>query len=424
MRKSFGSRRTNSSGGYKGRPSSGRPAFKGGGARRRFGGGGRRPAHRGAYINPSKFVNKIDSARVEEVFKPIHQFDEFGFSQQLMNNLQEKGYTSPTPIQDEAILPIRDGSDLIGLANTGTGKTAAFLLPIIHQLQTKPAKEAVLIIAPTRELAAQIIDEFRMFTKGLKLSATLIVGGSPMKRQVLALKRQPNVIIGTPGRLKDLANQKKMYLGNIRTFVLDEADHMMDMGFLPDVRFLMNLIPTKRQSLCFTATLPNEVEKLMRDLLTNPVTVSVKTGNTSDNVDQDVLYASTTPEKISQLTELLAKEDFSKVLIFGKTKHGVQRLSDDLRKSGLRSEAIHGNKSQAQRQRALDNFKQGKSNILVATDVAARGIDVPNVSHVINFDQPSTYEDYIHRIGRTGRASKLGKALTFVPHGTKIDTSY
>ena len=423
MRKSFGSRRTNSSGGYKGRPSSGRPAFKGGGARRRFGGGSRKPAHRGAYINPAKYVNKIDSARVEEVFTPKHKFEEFGFNDKLVRNLLEKGYTNPTPIQDEAILPIKEGRDLIGLANTGTGKTAAFLLPIIHQLQTKPAREAVLIIAPTRELAGQIIDEFRMFTKGLNLSATLVVGGSPIKRQVLALKKQPNVIIGTPGRLKDLATQKKMYLGNIRTFVLDEADHMMDMGFLPDVRFIMDQIPSRRQSLCFTATLPSEVEKLMRDLLSNPVTVSVKTGNTSDNVDQDVLYANNATEKIDQLIELFAKEDFSKILIFGKTKHGVQRLSDDLRKAGLRSEAIHGNKSQAQRQRALDNFKKDKSNILVATDVAARGIDVPSVSHVINFDQPSSYEDYIHRIGRTGRAGKLGKALTFIPKGTRIESN-
>ncbi|MEZ4210150.1 MAG: DEAD/DEAH box helicase [Patescibacteria group bacterium] len=421
MRRSFSSRRTNSSGGYRGRSNSGRPAFRGSATPRRGGGRSRKPAHRGAYINPAKYVNKIDSARVEDVFTPKHRFEEFGFSDKLVRNLLDKGYANPTPIQDEAILPIKEGRDLIGLANTGTGKTAAFLLPIIHQLQTKPAREAVLIIAPTRELAGQIIDEFRMFTKGLNLSATLIVGGSPMKRQVLALKKQPNVIIGTPGRLKDLANQKKMYLGNIRTFVLDEADHMMDMGFLPDVRFIMDQIPTRRQSLCFTATLPNEVEKLMRDLLSDPVTVSVKTGNTSDNVDQDVLYANNATEKIDQLIELFAKEDFSKILIFGKTKHGVQRLSDDLRKAGLRSEAIHGNKSQAQRQRALDNFKKDRSNILVATDVAARGIDVPSVSHVINFDQPSSYEDYIHRIGRTGRAGKLGKALTFVPIGTKIE---
>lgn len=397
-----------------------RPVFHSG-SRRSFGGsrGGRR-VHKSGYIDPARFVNKADASKVEVEFRPKHSFENFAFSKRLKDNLEEKGYTSPTPIQDEAILPISQGRDFIGLANTGTGKTAAFLLPILEQLQQSQAREAVLIIAPTRELAVQIADEFRGFAKGLNLTCTVVVGGAPMKRQVLALKRQPNVIIGTPGRLKDLANQKKLFLGNVKHFVLDEADHMMDMGFLPDIKFLIGLLPKQRQSLCFTATLPSEIDKLMRELLRDPISVSVLKGNTSDNVDQDVLYANSAPEKIAKLVDLMSQEEFSRVLVFGKTKHGVQRLSDTLRKEGIRAEAIHGNKSQMQRQKALSNFKEGKATVLVATDVAARGIDVPNVSHVINFDQPNSFEDYIHRIGRTGRAGKLGKALTFVQGGSRF----
>lgn len=385
------------------------------------GGSGGASRFRSASIDPAKYVRKVVTASAEEAFVAQHTFNDFGLSPKLMENLTRKGYVTPTPIQDAAILPIAEGGDLIGLANTGTGKTAAFLLPIMNRLEKTGAREAVLIVVPTRELAVQIADEFRAFSAGLAMSATVIVGGAPIKKQIVNLNRQPNVIIGTPGRLKDLATQKKLHLSRIETLVLDEADQMLDMGFIKDIRFLIDLLPKKRQSLCFSATLFPEMEQLVHDILVNPVKVSVRTGVTSDNVDQDVLYADTPLQKIDKLVELFnQEEEFSKVLIFGKTKHGVQRLSDDLYGKGLKVEAIHGNKSQNQRQRALDAFKSNKVRILVATDVAARGLDIPDVSHVINFDQPTTYADYIHRIGRTGRAGKLGKALTFVPLGVRF----
>lgn len=384
--------------------------------RRSRGGFQRTPAtrHRSAYIDPAKFVRKITEVKPEDIFVPQHSFNDFGLDSRLLQNISLRGYTTPTAIQDGAILPILEGRDIIGLANTGTGKTAAFLLPIMHRLKSSDARESVLIVVPTRELASQIADEFRAFSAGLPLSCTVIVGGAPIKRQIANLMRRPHIIIGTPGRLKDLATQRKLHLNQIQTLVLDEADQMLDMGFIKDIHFLINQLPKKRQSLCFSATLYPEVEQLVHDILDNPISISVRTGTTSDNVDQDILYADTPQQKIEKLVELLNTRDFSKVLIFGKTKHGVQRLSESLRERELSAEAIHGNKSQAQRQKALQLFKTDKIQILVATDVAARGLDIPNVSHVINFDQPTTYADYIHRIGRTGRAGQLGKALTFV----------
>jgi superfamily II DNA/RNA helicase len=366
-------------------------------------------------------VRKVSAARPEVSFVPKHSFDDFKLSERLRKNVAGCGYDSPTPIQDQGIIPIAEGKDLIGLANTGTGKTAAFLLPIMQKLEVTKAREAVLIIVPTRELAGQIADEFRIYSHGLNLTAVVCVGGAPIKRQIMQLKKEPNIIIGTPGRLKDLAKQRKLRLDRIQTFILDEADQMMDMGFIPDIRAIVAYLPQKRQTLCFSATLPPKIDKLVEDLMTNPVTISVRTGVTSDNVDQDVLYANDATQKIEVLTDLFKKEEFSKVLIFGKTKHGVQRLSDALRKADFRVDAIHGNKSQNQRQKALQDFKTDKIRILVATDVAARGIDIPLVSHVINFDQPNTYEDYIHRIGRTGRAGHLGKALTFVSAHTRVN---
>ena len=384
--------------------------FRSGGSTQRF---------RSGTIDPAKFVRK-GTITAEVPFVARNTFNDFGLSVRLLKNVEARGYTTPTPIQDEAVAHIALGRDIIGLANTGTGKTAAFLLPIMNRLQETNHREAVLIIVPTRELAAQINDEFKVFAQGLGLSATLCVGGAPIRKQIVNLNRQPHVIVGTPGRLKDLIVQKKLHLNRIETLVLDEADQMLDMGFIKDIRFIINLLPAKRQSLCFSATLFPEVEQLVNDILKDPIRISVRTGTTSDNVDQDVLYADTPLQKIDKLVEMFQKEEFSKVLIFGKTKHGVQRLSDILYERGLKAEAIHGNKSQNQRQRALDAFKANKIRILVATDVAARGLDIPSVSHVINFDQPTTYADYIHRIGRTGRAGNLGKALTFVPTYTKI----
>ena len=372
-----------------------------------------RPRHGGQYIHPSKFINKAVEPEQEVEFIPEHHFSDFSFDERLLATLKKRGYDKPTPIQDGAIPAALAGRDVIGLANTGTGKTAAFVLPIIDRLLDQKTYQA-LIVAPTRELANQIYDEFTMFADGLKLYAAVCVGGANMQKQIRQLERDPHVIIGTPGRLNDLRQQGVLRLGQCDTFVLDEADRMLDMGFLPDITSLMNELPTPRQSLCFSATITPQINTLLDKLLVDPHTVSVRKGETSAHIEQDIIVAPTKEDKMEKLRELLADSDFDKVLIFTQTKYAAQRLADTLRKEKIPAEAIHGNKTQPQREKALAAFKQGRARVLVATDVAARGLDISGVSHVINFDQPNTYEDYVHRIGRTGRAGKRGHALTFV----------
>lgn len=368
----------------------------------------------GQYIDPARFVNKAKPAQDEIPFVPEHHFVDFNFAAPLQRNIDEHGYTTPTPVQDGAILPVLEGRDLIGLANTGTGKTAAFLLPILQRLVIDPNSVRALIVAPTRELAYQIDEEFRQFAKGLQLYSALCVGGVNIGPQISQIKRGPHLVIGTPGRLKDLVQQKALRLGAANVLVLDEADRMLDMGFIRDIRFLIEQLPAERQSLCFSATITPEIKSLLAEMLTDPITISVRTGETSEHVEQNVVKASSKEDKLAKLEDMLRQPDFDKVIVFGQTKHGVQRLADNLSKAGIKAEAIHGNKSQGQRQRALDAFKKNHVQVLVATDVAARGLDIPNVSHVINFDQPNSYEDYVHRIGRTGRGGKRGHALTFV----------
>lgn len=380
------------------------------GGRRGGGGGKRGPAKK--YIHPSKFINKAIPAADEVAYEPTHRFADFPFGADLHHNIAHKGYEIPSPIQDEAIPHIIDGRDVIGLANTGTGKTAAFLLPIIERQSGITLRPSVLIMAPTRELAQQIDEQFREFSRGMNLYSTLIVGGVNIDRQIRDLKRRPHVIIGTPGRLKDHLQRRTLQLKNMTTLVLDEADRMLDMGFMPDMRAIIGEMPRERQTLFFSATITPEIERLTHDFLTDPVTISVRTSETSDHVEQDVIEARDKAHKIELLTELLGRDAYDKVLVFGETKFGVQRLSDHLHNSGIPSVAIHGNKNQSQRQRALKDFKDNRVRVLVATDVAARGLDIPNVSHVINFDTPQTYEDYVHRIGRTGRGGAKGHAHT------------
>lgn len=365
-------------------------------------------------IDPSLFINADVQPAQQIDYNPTHKFVDFGFDERLERNVISRGYETPTQIQDESIKSIMEGRDLIGLANTGTGKTAAFLLPIINKLLKTEGKNDVLIITPTRELAAQIEDDFRAFTKGMKLYSALCVGGTNINPQIKALAKEPHVVIGTPGRLKDLLEQRKLDLDFTDTLVLDEADRMLDMGFIKDVRFLCDAVPAKRQTLCFSATVTPDIQKLLDNLLTNPVKCSVRTNTTNDHIHQSVVDAGDKTEKVEQLHDILIKEDVTKAIVFMRTKWSAQKLSDNLVKRGFKSEAIHGNKSQPQRQRALNAFKSDKVNILVATDVAARGLDIPEVSHVINFDEPETYDDYIHRIGRTGRAGLGGNAVTFV----------
>lgn len=367
----------------------------------------------GQYIHPSKFINKAVVPELEEVFEPTHLFADFAFTEKITQNLKNRGYEKPTPIQDGAIPAVLEGRDIIGLANTGTGKTAAFMLPILNRIVTGSAYQ-VLVMAPTRELAQQIDEETRKFSAGIPLLTAICVGGVNIDRQKRALAKDPHIIIGTPGRLKDLIQQGSLVLDMCDTLVLDEADRMLDMGFLPDIKAIISELPEKRQSLCFSATITPEINRLLDELLTDPVTVSVRKGETSAHIEQDIIVAPTKEEKIEKLMELLGQPDYDKVLVFTQTKHAAQRLAEILTKDGIPADAIHGNKTQSQRERALRNFKEHKARVLVATDVAARGLDVPSVSHVINFDQPNTYEDYVHRIGRTGRAGKRGKAWTFV----------
>ncbi|MEX0918693.1 MAG: DEAD/DEAH box helicase [Candidatus Paceibacterota bacterium] len=376
------------------------------------GGGGNR--FRGKKISHDKFINKNPSAPVEENYAPVHTFRDFGFDRQLTNNLVKKGYQIPTKIQDEAIPQILNGRDIVGLANTGSGKTAAFVLPIIQKLIKQKNRETVLVITPTRELAQQIQGEFKQFADRLRLYSVLCVGGLNIRQQIREIKREPQMIIGTPGRLKDLLQQGELNLRPTTTLVLDEADRMLDMGFLPDVKFIIGKLPAKRQSLCFSATMVPEISRLLADLLHEPVTISVRSLRTAEHIGQDVIRAQSKEEKLAKLTALLAQAHFTRVLVFAEMKFSVQRLADDLTKAGFPAVAIHGNKSQPQRSRALNAFKTGQVKILVATDVAARGLDIPAVSQVINFDQPNTYEEYIHRIGRTGRAGLSGQAYTFI----------
>ncbi len=402
------------------RPNGFRSSFRGANNRnsfnnRPFKGNGhfRQPQNRGfSGAHESKLRGQVDifikkaTPPLEEQQMAPKAFTDFNLVNPLKVNILNKGYTVTTPIQTQAIEPILEGRDLIGLANTGTGKTAAFLIPIINKLSRERFR-AVFIVAPTRELAVQINDEFRQLAHGMGIYSCLCIGGANMRRQ-------PQVVVGTPGRLKDLVEQRVLHLQDFSIFVLDEVDLMVDIGFINDIKFFMSLLPKVRQSLFFSATIGPKIQGILQEFVINPVTVSVKSQDTAENIDQDVIRVVSRERKMDQLHDLLIKEDFQKVLIFGKTKHGIEKLYKELEYRGFKVGAIHGNKSQGQRQRILDSFKADQIQILLATDVASRGLDIPNVSHVINYDLPQTYEDYIHRIGRTGRAGKTGIALTFV----------
>ena len=389
----------------------------GGGGRRQDAGsfrGGRGGGRRIKSFDPSQIVNlPPQKAVAEEEYQVTHQFADFEIADTLKRNILAKGYTVPTPIQDQAIPSILEGRDLIGMANTGTGKTAAFLIPLINKV-LKDRSHKILIMTPTRELAAQIRDELRSFTMDLHMYGALCIGGADMRRQKDDLRRNPNFVIGTPGRLEDLIRSHCLNLGNFGSVVLDEADHMVDVGFIDNIRSIISMLPSVRQSLFFSATVNDKVKEILRSFVQDPVTVSVSQGDITQNVKQEVVKIFGQNEKAKQLYRFLTQKEFEKVLIFGRTKHGVQKLSNDLVERGFRADAIHGNKSQNQRIRTLDKFKKNAIQILIATDVASRGLDIPNVSHVINYDLPESYEAYIHRIGRTGRADKKGIALTFV----------
>ena len=366
-------------------------------------------------IRAIREVEIINSARKEspqEIYAPKNSFSDFAIEQKLKDNISYKKYLHPTPIQDQAIDHILAGKDLIGIANTGTGKTAAFLIPLINKVYLNKTQK-VLIITPTRELALQIKEELYEFSAGLGIRSVLCIGGMSLGRQKESLRQSCNFVIGTPGRIRDLIGERSLILSTFNNVVLDEADRMVDIGFINDIKYFISLLSPNRQSLFFSATISPKVKEILRTFVVNPVTVSVEKQATAENIEQKVINVQK-HEKIDKLHDLLAQDEYEKVLIFGRTKWGVQKLTDELVRRGIRAAVIHGNKSQGQRQKALEQFKNNQISVLLATDVASRGLDIPDVSHVINFDMPATYDDYIHRIGRTGRANKKGIALTFL----------
>jgi superfamily II DNA/RNA helicase len=372
-------------------------------------GGGNR---RGEYIDPARFVAVAKPTQAVD-YKPEHSFKDFQVEQLILDNLAAKGFSEPSPIQDQTIPLGLAGKDVIGLANTGTGKTAAFAVPMLHALMSRQQAKA-LIIAPTRELAQQIEVEARSIAKGSGLTGALLIGGTGMGPQLRDLRNRPRIVIGTPGRIKDHMERGTLHLDQFNIVVLDEVDRMLDMGFLPDVSFILKALAPERQSFFFSATMDAKVNNLIQTFSNNPVTVSVKSGESSDHVNQDIVRYSGTHDKMDKLHDILLKQEVAKVIVFDETQRNVERLSNELVARGFKADAIHGGKTQGQRQRALDSFKASKTTILVATDVAARGIDVADITHVINYSQPQSYQDYVHRIGRAGRAGRVGHALTFV----------
>ena len=396
--KSRGNRRKSNSG-FRGENSAGK---------NRRGGGRKLPS-----FDPSQFINQNPVEIKEDVYVAKHTFSDFGLNNQIVNTITKMGIKIPTPIQDQIIPEIMNGRDVIGLAETGTGKTAAFLAPIIDKT-VKNMRNQTLILTPTRELAIQVNSEFMKLKEGFNLYSTTCVGGMNIRPQIKSLSRTNHFIIGTPGRILDLIKRGNLKTQYISTIVLDEADRMLDMGFIGDIRKILETVPKERHTLFFSATMSDEANKIVNDFLKNPAEISVKKKDITNSIAQDVVMF-TNDNKYSTLTSLLSKPEFRKVIIFGSMKHSVEKLSKELNQFGIRSESLHGNKNHTQRQRALSKFKAGQAQVLVATDVAARGIHVDSVSHVINYDLPGTFNDYVHRIGRTGRANKKGMALTFVP---------
>jgi ATP-dependent RNA helicase RhlE len=347
------------------------------------------------------------------------QFSDFGLSQPLMKAIGEEGYDTPTPIQIKAIPHVLEGRDLLGCAQTGTGKTAAFALPILQylSLNRKHPRAArsvrVLVLSPTRELASQIADSFTSYGRHTGITNTVVFGGVNQSRQVGALERGIDVLVATPGRLLDLLGQKAVSLAHVEVFVLDEADRMLDMGFIHDVRKITAEVPAKRQTLLFSATMPDDIRTLAAKLLHEPVEVAVTpVASTAETVDQAIYFVEKA-DKRGLLAWILDDKRIERALVFTRTKHSANRVAEHLDKRGIRAAAIHGNKSQNARERALDGFKRGEVRVLVATDIAARGIDIDQLGLVINYDLPNVPEAYVHRIGRTGRAGAAGQALSF-----------
>ncbi len=364
-------------------------------------------------INPARYVAKAVKSSSESIYSEKVAFDNFNLEPVLFRNIKRKNYVNPTKIQAQAIPHSLKGNDVLGLANTGSGKTAAFLIPMINKI-LKSSNQKCIIITPTRELTAQIQSELKAFSKDTKIKSILVIGGASIRNQISELRRKPQFVIATPGRLNDLVQRSEIRLEEFNNIVLDEVDRMLDMGFVREIKLIISRLRQKKQSLFFSATINSKVETIARSLLKNPRKVQV--GNELDkkkNVDQDIVKVNPS-EKLQKLSDLLHNEEFEKVLIFLRTKRRTDNLSTKLNQRGFKVDSIHGGKSQGRRNRVIQKFRQDSIRILVATDVASRGLDIDDISHVINYDEPRCFDDYIHRIGRTGRAGKTGKALTFV----------
>lgn len=353
--------------------------------------------------------------KVQKDFRSDRLIKDLPINDKLKQSLLKKGFERPTEIQDRTLEALLEGRDILGIAQTGTGKTGAFLVPIIDELLHKRSPNYALIVVPTRELALQVEEEFISMTRGLGLYSSCFIGGTNVNRDVQKAKRNSHVVIATPGRLLDLSDRRAIKLGGFKTLVLDEFDRMLDMGFIHDVKRILEGLKQRSHTMLFSATLDKSQQKMINKILSNPVTVKVSSGeSTGDTIDQDIIRLKPGEDKFDILRDMLGSNEFEKVLLFEETKHRVSKLCVKLNKAGIPSEQIHGNKSQNARQSALKAFKQGRVRVLVATDVASRGLDISNVSHVINYQVPQTHDSYIHRIGRTGRAGKAGKAFTFV----------
>ena len=399
-------------GGFRGSRNGGGGRRNGGNSRGRSsrGGGGKR---KGTYIPVEKFIHEgrpLQEVKYESQFK----FNEMPIHPTLLKNILDLGFTSPTGVQDKTFTPISEVRDVLAIANTGTGKTAAYLIPIINAILLGEDKFQTLIMVPTRELAEQVEDELKKLSKGLKLFGASFIGGKSISNDLRKLRRSFDFIIGTPGRLIDLSRRKAIRFEDFSVLILDEFDRMLDMGFSKDVNYITDQMASREQTLLFSATLDKTQKEIISSILNNPVEVKISSGNsTAEHIDQDVVYYNR-KDKYEVLLAMLEKEDFEKVMVFTETKRGVGELAEKLKRSRIKVDEIHGDKTQSYRKYALKDFKDGKINVLVGTDVAARGLDISDVTHVINYQVPQDYETYIHRIGRTGRAGKKGTALTFV----------
>lgn len=373
-----------------------------------------RKGGKGKALDPALLIKKAVHKEVEKYISP-RSFDQLPINDRLKSIIAEKGYLQPTQIQEETIEHLMAGRDMVGIASTGTGKTGAFLIPVIQRLIEDGESGQALIIVPTRELAQQVEEEFRSLTKGLKLFAGCFIGGTSVGKDISRLRKKNHVIIGTPGRLMDLADRRALRFQDISTLILDEFDRMLDMGFVNDIEKIVGMMKKREQTMLFSATIDKTQASMISKLLNNPVEVKISSGtSTSDQVEQDVIRVPRSGDKFQMLLDMVNDSEFDKVLIFAETKRAVDKVTQKLNKSGVRSDQIHGDKSQNYRSQALSKFKRGAIQVLVATDVAARGIDVSDISHVINYQLPTSYDSYVHRIGRTGRAGKTGKAFTFV----------